>query len=475
MGEMLGADHTLAIDDLPRRREQVKTLQGEIALLRAGVAGLKGDLERIDGSRSWRWSHGIARALGRLGGRHYETDGAVTQALDRIAWLEACLAETVPPWDRPADADYSPHRPASFCIKIPAPNWEVAPAWGDLHLGEGLARELDRRGHPSLVQVRSEWDDLDGLEHDVVIVLRGRRPYLPKPRQLNVLWVISHPHTLPAAECDAYDLICVASKPFAEKLKEETSTPVVVLEQATDERRFFPEPRASLNHELVFIGNSRNVYRKVLRDLLPTTRDLAVYGRGWEGVIDARHLVAERVPNDQLRHVYSSANIVLSDHWEDMREEGFISNRVYDAVACGALVVSDRVDGIHEHFGDAVACYETREELHALIERLLNDPDERRARGGDRPRAAARLAHLRPPRRRAAQRDRDGAGPAVARPRAPTTLTGCGAGDAARRLAPRATAHNGRRCGSRCCCSGRSSTTRACGGRRSRSRTPDTR
>ena len=33
--------------------------------------------------------------------------------------------------------------------------------------------------------------------------------------------------------------------------------------------------------------------------------------------------------------------MVLNDHWEDMRAEGFLSNRLFDAVASGARVVTD--------------------------------------------------------------------------------------------------------------------------------------
>jgi spore maturation protein CgeB len=119
----------------------------------------------------------------------------------------------------------------------------------------------------------------------------------------------------------------------------------------------------------------------LLDDLLPTSRRLAVYGANWAGLIDQRHIVAEHFPNEELRKIYSSAGIVLSDHWEDMREHGFISNRVYDAVACGALVISDRVDGVEERFGGAVVTYETPEELRALIERFIDDPEERQVRG----------------------------------------------------------------------------------------------
>ena len=78
------------------------------------------------------------------------------------------------------------------------------------------------------------------------------------------------------------------------------------------------------------------------------------------------------MPNDELRRVYSSAGIVLNDHWDDMRAHGFVSNRIYDALACGAVVVSDDVPG-----------------LRALRRRGRDLPLARGARDGDR-RAARR-------------------------------------------------------------------------------------
>ena len=67
-----------------------------------------------------------------------------------------------------------------------------------------------------------------------------------------------------------------------------------------------------------------------------------------------------------------------------MREHGFVSNRIYDALACGACVISDEVAGLDEMFGGAVATYRTPE-LHGLLDRLL----------AIRPSAAARRARTR--------------------------------------------------------------------------------
>jgi glycosyltransferase involved in cell wall biosynthesis len=268
----------------------------------------------------------------------------------------------------------------SFCLKIGAPDWEQAERWGDLHFAAGLGRALRRLGHRWHVDILPDWQAPASSAFDVVIHLRGRSEYSPSPGQFNVLWLISHPETFNDALADGFDLVCVASAPFAASLRERIAPRVQVLEQATDPRLFYPEADPGLAHELVFVGNSRGAQRKLIDDLLPTAHDLAVWGGGWRGTPAERHLVGEFVPNDELRRVYSSASIVLCDHWPDMRANGFRSNRVYDALACGGLVISDRVVGLDGSLGEAVLTYEDRAELGGLIDRLLGDPDERARR-----------------------------------------------------------------------------------------------
>jgi GT2 family glycosyltransferase/spore maturation protein CgeB len=269
----------------------------------------------------------------------------------------------------------------TFCLKIGAPDRQAARRWGDLYFAESLAAELRRRGHRSTIQTLDEWELEEGLVHDVVVHLKGLSYYYPKSGQFNVLWSISHPAGLTGEECDGYDLVCVASPLFAETLRTRTHTPVAVLEQAADPWTMYQDRRQERAHDMVYVANSRNVLRPIARGLLPTDRDLAIWGAGWDGLIDTARIRGEHVPNDELRHVYSSAGIVLNDHWDDMREHGYISNRVYDALACGTLVLSDAVPGLTERFGDAVACFDSPDDLHELIDRLLADPHELRRRG----------------------------------------------------------------------------------------------
>ncbi len=266
----------------------------------------------------------------------------------------------------------------SFVIRIGAPDWERATRWGDLYFAQAVAQELRRRGHSCAIQVLAEWNGAEGSCYDVSIVLRGRSRHRPKPGQLNVLWAISHPGELTASECDDYDLIAAASASHASVLAEQTRTPVFALEQATDPRRFWPDPDPAVAHDLVFVGNSRGVRRQALDWLLPTERDVAVWGGDWDGLIDQSLVRGEFIANDALRRVYSSAKIVLADHWPDMRQHGYISNRIYDALASGAIVLSDQVDGLQERFGDTVAVYHSAEDLAGQIELLLADQKGRR-------------------------------------------------------------------------------------------------
>ena len=90
--------------------------------------------------------------------------------------------------------------------------------------------------------------------------------------------------------------------------------------------------------------------------------------------------MADHVDNEVLPTVYSSAGVVLNDHWRTMRAWGFVSNRLFDVLACGTPVISDPVDGIDELFDGAVLEYRTPDELRALVDEVLADPEAARQR-----------------------------------------------------------------------------------------------
>ena len=56
-----------------------------------------------------------------------------------------------------------------------------------------------------------------------------------------------------------------------------------------------------------------------------------------------------------------------------MREKGFISNRIFDGLACGAVIVTDHVKGLEDVFSsDDIIIYDKKEELEDKIEEALH-------------------------------------------------------------------------------------------------------
>jgi spore maturation protein CgeB len=79
--------------------------------------------------------------------------------------------------------------------------------------------------------------------------------------------------------------------------------------------------------------------------------------------------------------LYASAKVVLNDHWPDMARMGFVSNRIFDVLGAGGVVVSDPVPGMEELFGDLVPTYSSAAELDDLVTSLLADEPRRREIG----------------------------------------------------------------------------------------------
>ncbi|MCE7700302.1 MAG: glycosyltransferase, partial [Methanobacterium paludis] len=262
-------------------------------------------------------------------------------------------------------------------IKIPAPNWKEVQEWGDYYLALGLKKELEKKDCKVKLQTLPEWDSKDDADCDVVIVLRGLSKYKPKKQHFNIMWNISHPNKVSIKEYNQYDHVFIASEIWATKIKGKIDVPVEAMLQCTDPELFYPDPDDKYKHDILFVGNSRKVYRKIIKDLLPTDKDLAVYGTSWNGLIPDRYIKGEHIPNNELRKAYSSCKILLNDHWDDMRENGFISNRLFDGFASGAFIISDRIEGVGAVFGDALVTYDHPEELKLLIKYYLNNEKER--------------------------------------------------------------------------------------------------
>jgi hypothetical protein len=277
-------------------------------------------------------------------------------------------------------------------IRIPAPHPGAADSWGDTHFARAFRDALRRAGWEARTRLRHVWDQPFVGVDDVVLDVLGLHEATSAPGAVRVMWQISHPELARPALYARYDVAFAASDGFAARMAGQVEMAVHPLHQATDPERFRPTPGGP-THDLLFVGGWRQAGRRILEDLLPTDHELAVYGGRWTPErIDPRHLGGAMVPNDELAAFYGGAAIVLNDHWAAMRREGFLSNRLYDAAAAGAFVISDRVDGLEEEFDGGILGYGDREELRVLVDRFLADPGARRDHA-ERARAAVLARH----------------------------------------------------------------------------------
>lgn len=87
------------------------------------------------------------------------------------------------------------------------------------------------------------------------------------------------------------------------------------------------------------------------------------------------------VDNIQLSEIYRRTKIVLNIHREDHTHTAYSMNpRVREAIACGALVVTDVRPEIIDIFGDTLPMFTDESEIPIIIDRLLNNKDERHNR-----------------------------------------------------------------------------------------------
>lgn len=259
-------------------------------------------------------------------------------------------------------------------IKNPAPSGPGAENWGDTHFARSLAKALTNIGFVVRIDPYDEWYDHGYLEDDVAIVLRGNRRYYPRQGQVNIMWNISHPEVVESDEYNGYDQIFVPSQKYLEELEVKLQTGISLLQQCTDTELFFPDIDQSVeNFDYLFVGNPRGQLRKSVKLCMDNGIDLGVFGKGWDKIIPEKYIKGTYLPNDKLRYYYSSCKVLFNDHWDDMASKGFISNRLFDAVACGCTVISDRVEGIKELFGDSVLVYDSAEEFRRLTEAVRNE------------------------------------------------------------------------------------------------------
>jgi hypothetical protein len=142
-------------------------------------------------------------------------------------------------------------------------------------------------------------------------------------------------------------------------LREQCGVDGCVLPYGVDPEVYYPygyDPKFA--HNVSFVGNALSLdqdsVRKYISPAVPF--GLVLYGLGWAGGIgeyDA-HIA---------RQVYSSSILNLNVHTREEAQTGTISPRVYQVLACGGRLISDKQASIRKVYGDRLLVTEGGEDL----------------------------------------------------------------------------------------------------------------
>ncbi len=255
----------------------------------------------------------------------------------------------------------------TWLIQTSIPSDDSSQKWGDKYFAEEIKNALEKQGQTVQILDREQQVSIHGKKI-IYLNLRGLLPFHPISQGINVLWIISHPSQISKYEVKKYDLVFAASNDWAKKKSIKWKIKIFPLLQATNAKIFNPgDGQIFRNDEILFVGNSRGVFRKSVKVASQLNTHLKIIGSGWEKFLPSKSIKQEFVKNKDLPNLYRSAGLVLNDHWSDMARAGFVSNRLFDAVASGAKVVSDQVHGIDELFDGAVIQYSNNSELARLL------------------------------------------------------------------------------------------------------------
>ncbi len=259
-----------------------------------------------------------------------------------------------------------------IAIKVCTPLIHDENVWGDTHFALSLAKSLQKQGYNTRIDKHEEW--YANTRQDITIHLFGLHKYTPDPSSINILWIISHPDLIDRDFLIHFDYIFCASSKVADLVK--TIVPEIkvdVLLQCTDFDHFYSADDEERIYDVVFIGNSRRIFRNAVKYCIEGNYDVAIWGTKWEQFIPKQFIKGQSLNSSEVASIYRKARVVLNDHWQDQIDFNLVNNRIFDVLACGTHVLSDYNPGVNEIFEDlTIPMFRDKNEFTDLLNRLLS-------------------------------------------------------------------------------------------------------
>ena len=250
---------------------------------------------------------------------------------------------------------------------------------GDLFVATGLGRYLHRRQFSVGYLDQGHWYQSLHDARWLVAMMPAFRPSRSAPGAKIIGWArnefmnwLTHP------ELDRFDAILCSSPAAAAELERFFAGPVHVLPIGVDIELFHPDEGAA-RHRVGVVstvnqwGRERDVYR-ALRSM-PIDFSLRIHGQSAGLPLELARYDQGPVHFFELPKVYWGACVVLDDFNRTTAAWGAVNSRLFEAIAAGALPVTNSDRGLDSLGLADVPTYNAPEELNPLVDRLLDDPD----------------------------------------------------------------------------------------------------
>ncbi|MEO1337479.1 MAG: glycosyltransferase, partial [Myxococcota bacterium] len=272
-----------------------------------------------------------------------------------------------------------------FAVSEVGPDARAGDLFTAMELGAALEAEFGWRCR-YLPRADGAWYDLRDV--DVIVGLVNqydpRSIHHARPHLLRVGWVRNWFDRWVANPGFAtYDLVLSSSDAGARYILMHGHRDARVVPIASQPARFDRGTYAAdLAADVVFTGSRWGEVRAIERNLQPEQikGSVALFGAGWPEHPRLQPWARGFVPYERMADVYASAKIVVDDCIEQCRPWGSMNSRVFDALASGALVVTNCAIGSEELFDGRLPTYDSPAQLTELLNTFLADEGLRKRR-----------------------------------------------------------------------------------------------
>lgn len=250
---------------------------------------------------------------------------------------------------------------------------------GDLYVALGLAKYLHRLGWGVSLWPTERWSEETPEGYDTAIVMiETFVPGLVHPDTRVIAWVRNWTDRWAGLPyLDEFAQLWCSSDAAADRLRSVYDGPIEVVPLATDHELFAPvdvvrEPA------VVTTANFWGVNRGLIEALsiLSSREKVTWFGANARFLeipreIDHRHTI----DYFSLPWVYSAWQFVVDDVIDAASIYGTLNSRLFDALACGAIVVTNTRNGLSSLGLDDVPTYDTPQSLADTVSSLRSDPE----------------------------------------------------------------------------------------------------